>query len=167
MTTCFALMLAAIGTHARAAEALRPARNAFRVEIGNAEGCPVRILERRTRAASTLQEDFGARPYSLREYGAGEFQIAFDVSFRSEGEQDVAAVAFLWEGFGDDGKPLYRRIGTHDDAKPLAPGRLATLHEVDLDPSRGRAWYRVSVYRVVMADGSVWRAPTEETRPAP
>ena len=102
--------LASLGAGGRIA-----GRTAFPLEVANVAGCPVQLLEQKSRVTATLNRDpwaaVGSPRAEPRAFGSGEYQLAFDVAFRNAVETDIVAVIFLWEALDDDGHRIYRRIG--------------------------------------------------------
>jgi hypothetical protein len=137
-------------------------RTAFPLEVSNLPGCPVQILEQKSRVTATLNRDpwaaVGTPRAEPRAFGSGEYQLAFDVAFRNGGEKDVVAVIFLWEALDDEGHRIYRRIGTYTRAT-LGPAETRSHHELALDPARGAGHYRLSIFKVQLANGTTWAAP--------
>jgi len=137
----------------------------FTLELLNPDGCPVEILDRKTRVADPNRYDAWApvrgmdpSQYGRRSYEKGERQMIYDVAFRNQSGNDVTSVEFLWEAFNTSREPSFIYRSTFD-AKTLRPGQVQFKHDVDFRLSPDIGAYRVSVRKVTFADGTQWVAP--------
>jgi len=162
--------LVTVGSWAGEPTTPRVPRGKYKVEVVEAEGCPIQILNKKTRVASTLDYDpWGTfKGKADRQYGSGEFQLIYDVAFKNRSDLDVLAVAFLWEALDAGQNVIYERIDIHG-RQPLSPGRIEKQHRVELDHGHDPAAYRVSVMQVKLSDGTVWNPPAlvDEGAPGP
>lgn len=157
--TCFVLALALSGLHA--AERSRPGGGPA-LEIVAAEGCPVRILESKTRLASSLTRDpwaslrgAGTARGGRATYGPGESSLVFNLGFRNVSDQDVRAVGLLWQALDSSGAVTYEWISIYSQT-PVMPGDARTMHELNVEAPTEVASYRLSVLQVNLADGTIW-----------
>jgi len=161
LATCLLALLAPV--RVPAAVPSRPGGGP-QVRIASAEGCPVRILERKTRVASSLSRDpwaelrgGGAATKESRSYGPGESSLVFNVGFRNLSESNVAAVGLLWQALDGSGNVVYEWISIYGQS-PVEPGDARTMHELSVEAPAEVDSYRLSVMQVNLADGTVWSA---------
>ena len=148
-----------------------PARHA-EIEIVDVEGCPVRVLPKKTRAGAGVdpspwreQRGEGAPPPgTFPPDQPAEAPVVFHLVFQNRSEQEVDVAAFVWEALDERGTTLYRRISVYP-GDPIGAGRIESIHELDLEPKGpATARYRVSPFKVVLSDGSIWE-PSAPSRP--
>lgn len=147
------------------AENPRPA--ATPLQVVNFEGCPIRILERKSRVVDARalnargdQRGAGSGMYSRKNWGAIERQIVFDLAFRNESGQAVLAAEFAWVAYDEAGKLIDRRTQRYD-GDAVGAGSAGSAHDLGLPIADGAARYRLQVRGVLLADGSMWTAPAD------
>jgi hypothetical protein len=137
----------------------------FELVLVNPEGCPIQVLDKKTRVADPNRYDAWApvrsndpSTYARKSYESGERQMIYDVAFRNDSKRNIVSVEFLWEAFDTSKRPSfnYRAIW---DAKTLRPGEVQFKHEVDFKLSADIGGYRLSVRKVRFDDGEEWVAP--------
>jgi len=135
---------------------------AFELRTATADGCPVQILDRKSRVLDSLQrhpsEYLTGKPEpDRRAYGLGESQFVYEVGFRNLAGSDLTFVEFLWTAHDESGKVLFARRSRHEE--PLGAGMARRDHDVDIKPSDRVKWFDLQVSRAVLADGTEWKAP--------
>ena len=153
---------------AASAEETVAADGSAKVQIRDTEDCPIQILPRKTRVVDPeVLRNRGdgslaaQEMYKRKFFGATERQVIYDVAFRNDSDQDLLAIAFAWTALDEAGKRVYRRM-SHYGSAPLAPGRVHSLHDLDVMIAGNVARYELSVLKAEFADGSQCIAKPDE-----
>jgi len=162
-----AMMLTALAGSAAAAEDPRPGGTPL--DVVNVEGCPILILERKSRvvdarALNARGDREGSGMYARKNWGAIERQIVFDLAFRNDSGEPVLAAEFVWEAYDQAGALIDHRTQAYTGSG-VGVGEVRSVHDLGLPIADSAVRYRLRVRGALLANGAMWTAPADPQAP--